>query len=317
LPIIITAVSLLILICIVLVIASAVFFNIGMVRRPVIDRTGDPNPKGHLAQFYPRMHEARKWFLANVHSVHTVTSFDGLKLYARYFKTDSPAVSGENRMIICFHGYRSSAPHDFGIVTQEYLSMGYNVLAVDQRAHGESEGKYIGYGVLERRDCLKWCEYAVSTFGSDVKIWLDGVSMGASTVMMASNLGLPDNVRGIIADCGFTSPREIMIHVLRRNYHLPPFPLINIVSAVTKRIAGFSFDEVSTVDVLKENKIPIIFLHGDADDFVPTEMTYRSHEAAAAKKHLVIVEGAGHGTSYMVDHDKCVGELTKFFAETA
>jgi len=311
-PFVIAGISLVVFVIIVLAIAVAYFFNSALVRKPYRDYVNDPTYTGYLKKFHPEIAKGRKWINDNTDSIHTITSFDGTKLVGRYIKNGD-----SDRLIICFHGYHSEATHDFGIVAGQYFSMGNSLLIVDQRAHGASEGRYIGFGVLERRDCRAWVEYAVRTFGSDVQIWLDGISMGATTVMMASVLDLPENVRGIIADCGFTSPREIMTLVLRKSYHLPPFPLMNLIEPFAKRIAGFGFDEASTIDALKHNNIPIIFLHGTADRLVPCEMTERNFEAAIADKRKFIVEGAEHGTSYMEDKENCIEYLRDFLERTA
>ena len=306
--------AILFLFIIVLSAAVVVFFNIALVRRPYVDHTDDPHPEkyGERGRFFAAINAGEKWFLSHYTEIVTTVAYDGLKLSAYRFD-----VPGSDRLIICFHGYRSAAFHDFGVVSKQYTSMGYNLLAVDQRSHGNSDGKYIGFGVPESRDVLTWIEYARRIYGDGIKIWLDGISMGASTVMFAAGSELPDNVRGIIADCGFTSPKEIMTHVLRRDYHLPPFPLINLISPLSKLIAGYAFDEISSLDTLRQNKIPLLLLHGSADTFVPTEMTYRNREASAAPTTMLIVEGAGHGLSYLVDTERCIEVLEKFFADTA
>lgn len=135
-----------------------------------------------------------------------ITSFDGLRLHAKFYAAPDPKAPVQ----IMFHGYKSAAERDFCGGLREGIDGGFNVLLVDQRAHGESEGKYLTFGVNERFDCLSWANYATERFGRDVKIYLYGISMGAATVLMASALPLPDSVSGIVADCGYTSPKDII-----------------------------------------------------------------------------------------------------------
>ena len=181
---------------------------------------------------------------------------------------------------------------------------------IDQRAHGLSEGKYITFGVKERFDCVRWAEYVHKRIGGD--IFLDGLSMGSTTVLMASGEKLPDSVRGIIADCGFTSPEEIMTKIMTVDLKIPKDPLFAPVAWMIKKRAGFAVNEYSTLDAMKKNRLPILFLHGKADKFVPYEMTVRAYEACRSEKELLLVENAGHGISYLVEPERCKAALEKF-----
>lgn len=170
-----------------------------------------------------------------------IRSHDGLRLRGRYYET-SPGAPVQ----ILFHGYRSNAVRDFSGGLRLALNSGCNALLVDQRAHGGSEGKHLGFGVLERRDCLDWIEYVNKRCGSGVPIVLVGVSMGAATVLMAAGLELPDNVVGVIADCGYTSPKEIICKVAV-DMKLPSRLLYPLVRLGARLFAGFDPNECSAV----------------------------------------------------------------------
>lgn len=225
-----------------------------------------------------------------------ITSHDGLRLHGCLFDRGKPDT------VICFHGYHSTSFGDFSIGGTFYLDEGYNVLFVDQRAHGRSEGKYIAYGVLERFDAQRWVEFIASR-GVD-RIFLSGISMGAATVLMASDLELP-KVVGIMADCGFTSPRAIIKKVMREQMHLPPYPILSLMNLWCRLLGRFSQTQWSTTQALAHTKIPVLLVHGTADDFVPCHMTRESYDACAGEKELILVEGAGHGLSFLVEPERC------------
>ncbi|MDE5936845.1 MAG: alpha/beta hydrolase, partial [Ruminococcus sp.] len=218
---------------------------------------------------------------------------DGIKLHAWYL----PAEKSTGRFAVIAHGYTSkgldSAAHAYFFHNQ-----GFDVIMPDLRAHGDSEGDYIGFGILDRFDCLSWIEYIMKRFGENMRILLHGTSMGATTVLMTSGLpGFPDNVKCIISDCAFTSPYDVFSHILKRDYHLPEFPVMNINSSMCRKKAGYAFNDYSTITAMKKAKCPVLFIHGEADNFVPTRMVYENYEACTAPKELLVVENAGHGAS--------------------
>ena len=230
-----------------------------------------------------------------------ITSFDGLKLVGQFYK----AKEDMGRYLICMHGYRSS-PEDFMCALPQFLSLGYNVLLVNQRSHGKSEGKWITFGVKEKRDCISWCNHLIKTFGEDIKVVFDGLSMGASTVLMASSEpDVPKNVVGIMADCGFSSPFEIIAHVAKKDMHIPKFPLLYLMIPAVKLWAGFSLTECSTVKSVKNTSLPILYIHGKDDDFVPHEMSLEAYNARPENSTIFIAPGAKHGLSYLVDTEGC------------
>ena len=237
-----------------------------------------------------------------------IRSFDGLWLRGHAICT------GESKKtVILVHGYRSSGIRDFSGIIPFYWDAGFNILLIDQRAHGESEGDYITFGVRERRDVLSWARFAVEFFGADHSLILDGISMGATSVLMACALELPAQVRGIVADSGFVSPHDIFSSVLKNQFHLGTFPLLNMTERLAARRAGFRFGEASTLTAMASNAIPVLFVHGGADDFVPVEMTLASYEACSATKALVIVPGAAHACGYLIDPVRCETALREFF----
>ena len=237
----------------------------------------------------------------------TVTSYDGLRLFGKcYFANDKAP------WLIMFHGYRSGAERDFCGGLKFGIESGFNVLLVDQRAHGKSEGKCLTFGIKERRDCLSWVNYAVSAAGEKCKIVLYGMSMGAATVLMSAGLNLPKNVVGIVADCGYSSPSAIIKKVIREMRY-PVFPTYALVRLGGMLFGGFDIEKYSAVSAMDNCDIPVLFIHGDDDRFVPCDMGREnySHCRSAGKK-ILIVKGAGHGMSYMADKNAYLGAVTDF-----
>ncbi len=257
--------------------------------------------------YFPVFRDGIVWFRQQQPEQVCVTSRDGLHLKGWYLPSEQARGT-----ILLMHGYHSSGWNDFGCVVRFYHELGYHLLLADQRAHGESEGKYIGFGVLERFDCLCWVTYLNERLGHKEPVFLDGLSMGASTVLMASGLPLPENVRGIIADCGFTSPDAIFRHVLRTRYRLPVYPVLPIVNQLCRWKAGFGFRDCSTVDALKQNRLPVLLIHGKADRFVPPRMSCENYEACRGAKKLLLVEGAHHAASFLISPKECEQALRDF-----
>ena len=171
-------------------------------------------PNGTYAKYIDKIRENKAYFETVEKEEVVIESFDGLKLKAHYVKGANP-----NKLLIFFHGFKSSYKTDL-TNAKAYVDKGYSLLMIEQRSHGGSEGKYITFGVLERHDCVSWVKYAVERFGEDVEILLVGVSMGAATIMMSANLNLPINVKGMICDCGFTTPKDEIGYCIKHYYHL-------------------------------------------------------------------------------------------------
>ena len=238
----------------------------------------------------------------------SITSHDGLTLRALF--VPNPAAKGT---LLLFHGWRSSWKTDFIVSLPFYYEQDMNLLLVDQRAQNSSEGHYMTYGVLEHRDAGAWVECMAKRLGREHPLFLGGLSMGASTVLMASDLEFDANVRGIIADCGFTSPREIIRCVASRNKWIPLDLSTVLLEFFARRFAGFSLTEKSTVDALRRTKLPVLLFHGIADTFVPPEMSRENYEACASEKEMLLVEGATHGMSYVVAPEKVKAMIAAFF----
>jgi fermentation-respiration switch protein FrsA (DUF1100 family) len=236
-----------------------------------------------------------------------IESRDGITLAGKYyhFKDQAP-------LILFFHGYRGTALRDGNGILLYAQKMGYNALLVDQRGHGKSGGKAITFGIKERYDCMDWIRYANRRFGEHTPIVLAGISMGASTVLMASDLGLPVNVKGIIADCPYSSPKGILRAVMKQI----KFPVNVTYTAVRlggKIFGRFDIEEHSVVESMKNCYVPVLFIHGGEDYFVPCEMSEECFEACGSlDKKRIVVDGAAHGMSFCVNGELYKKELDEF-----
>ena len=239
----------------------------------------------------------------------TITTFDGKKLYARYYH-----VADDAPLQIQFHGYKSSAVLDFCGGSLYAGKIGHNALVVDQRSHGKSEGKAITFGVLERKDVLCWIDYARSRFGEDVRIILAGLSMGAATVLMATDQPLPANVIGVVADCPYSSPGEIIKTVSSRDMHIPGGLMYPFIKLGARIFAGFDLEENSAVSAVKNTPVPILLIHGTGDKFVPCDMSREIHAANPDMITLVTIPDAGHGLCYMTEPKMYEDAMQEFFA---
>lgn len=236
----------------------------------------------------------------------TILSHDGIKLAGRYYHyKDGAPVS------IIFHGYRGNVARDGCGGFRMSRDNGFNVLLINQRAHFESGGRTITFGVKERYDCLDWIEYVRERFGKDTPVMLMGLSMGAAVVLMAGGLDLPSNVKGIFADCGYTSPKEILQTVIKQ-MKLPVKISYFFVRLSAIVFGGFDPEEASAKEALKNCKVPVMFVHGEADDFVPCQMSRDNYEACASRKEILTVPGAKHGMSYCIDSEAYVNAVQKF-----
>ena len=235
-----------------------------------------------------------------------LTSYDGLRLHARWVPAEHPKGT-----VVLFHGWRSSIVGDFSPSMPAYHDLGFHLLLVDQRGQNGSEGKYITFGIRESRDVRPWVELHNREFGP-WPVFLGGISMGATTVLLSAGESLPENVRGIVADCGFSSPWEIMAAVGREKVHLPPFPVLYLVKFWCRLLGGFDVKENSTTRAMQRNRLPVFLVHGEADHFVPCAMTQAAYDAAVCEKELLLVPGAGHGRSYLVDREQYMEKLEAF-----
>ncbi len=247
------------------------------------------------------------WLSRQNYETVDIISYDGLNLKGYYVSAESPSMN----TVILSHGYSSKGLW-MGLYAKLYNMLGYNVLMPDDRGHGSSEGNYIGFGWVDRKDYLKWIDFIIKKSGPDTKIVLHGVSMGGATVLMTGGEDLPSNVKAIVSDCAYTSVKDELSYQMNRMYHLPAFPLLNATSLITKIKAGFTFEEASALKQVKKSKTPTLFIHGGNDEFVPTSMVKELYEACSSEKELFIVPGAGHGAALDADPDGYIAKVKDF-----
>ncbi len=245
---------------------------------------------------YKKVISVRKeWLLSQNLEEIEITARDGIKLHAYYLPAEKPS----HRLVIGLHGYTSCATSDFAAHSYFFHQLGFDCLLPDHRAHGKSGGEYIGFGILDRFDCRAWIDYLNERFPEKKQILLHGTSMGSTTALMTiGDPTLPENVKGVIADCGFTSPYDVFKHVLRKSYHLPPHPIMDINDSMCRCKAGYGFRDYSTLTAVQHTRCPILFIHGAEDKFVPTWMTRKNYDVCVSPKEMLIVPKAGHGASY-------------------
>lgn len=276
------------------------------------DLTQEENlAQSHYVEIKDEMLQGVAWLRAQPVQQLYVESYDGLRLHAQFVPCEHAKGT-----VLLFHGYRSSWVVDFSISLPFYHAQGYHLLIVDQRAHGESAGRWITFGVRERYDVLSWVTYVGQMLGQEHPLFLAGLSMGATTVLLSSCFSFPANVRGIVADCGFTEPYAIVRHVLRTYLpHLPAGPVLALAGLGTRLFAGFGLRAANTQAALAHAKVPVLFVHGKADTFVPCQMSQQGYDACSSPKRLVLVENAGHGRSYLVDRPRVQSALENFLEE--
>lgn len=262
--------------------------------------------KTSYGKYYDCILASDAWLRDNNAQDVYVTVKDGLKLHGYWIPAEEPRGT-----ILLAHGYRSTILVDFGLAFAFYHALGMNILVPHQRAHSQSEGRYITFGVKESEDMKCWIDYHNKTYGN-IQMILSGLSMGASTVLYLADQNLPENVKCIIADCGFTSPKDILDKVYRSVVHLPSGPSLWAADLFARVFAGFSLTEKDTRDVLKKAKLPVLMIHGLSDDFVPSDMTRQGYDSCFGAKEILLVEGAGHGTSFLVDKQTYITRVVAF-----
>ncbi|MBK1811120.1 alpha/beta hydrolase [Clostridium sp. YIM B02505] len=271
---------------------SSFFYNLAVARNNKAFLTTTEDIPVTNTETKPKVSGSEKWVNEIGYETVSIKSFDGLKLVGYYIK----AKNKTNKTAVLAHGYggRGKSMGDFAKI---YYDMGYNVLMPDNRGHGVSEGNYIGFGWVDRLDYLKWIDFILEEVGENTQIVLHGVSMGGATVMMVSGEDLPKQVMAIVEDCGYTSVEDELAYQLKRMYDLPEFPIIQSTSLLTQIKAGYNFSEASALRQVEKNKVPMLFIHGENDVFVPTSMVYRLYDACRSDKDILVVKGAEHGLS--------------------
>jgi len=277
------------------------FYNVALRRsdKDFLNRVEDlmdgvPPEKALRSEQYRR--EVDRWVKDNPPVNLYLTADDGVQLHALKFG----GIARGHEWALVVHGYASSAVTMLP-AAREFYSRGLNVLLPDCRGHGQSDGKYIGMGWHDRLDMARWVEEIVK-LDPEARIVLYGLSMGAATVMMTAGEPLPDNVVCVIEDSGYSSIKDEFAHQLTGGvYRLPQFPILNAVDIVCRIKAGYSVRDGSALEQIGKCKIPVLFIHGEADDFVPFSMAGELYNAAQCEKELFTVPGAGHGMSWIVD----------------
>ncbi len=292
----------------VLLAAGGVLFHFTFVRRRIPDpTTAEGREKGGWTKYETGIDAGARWLAQQEVKPLQVMSYDGKRLYGRFVPCENAKGT-----ILFFHGYRSHYQVDFSASMQFYHELGYNLLFVDQRAHGLSGGRYITFGVKERLDVVSWVMYLSLMLGETHPMFLSGLSMGATTVLMAADMEFPANVRGIIADCGFSGPADILAHVAEKQYHMSGKAAVAVMNLYTRVFAGFGLREWSTADALRHTKLPVLLTHGLADRLVPSRMSEEAYEACAAERQIELFPDAGHGVSYLKDKPRYQKVLTAF-----
>lgn len=235
-----------------------------------------------------------------------ITAKDGLILNAGYYEN-----AGSHKWAVVIHGYRSNH-ENAGHFAQRYYDEGFQVLAPDLRACGESEGDFVGMGWLDRTDILSWTDWIIEQ-DPQAQIVLHGVSMGAATVMMTSGEDTSDAVKVFVEDCGYTNVWEVFASELKLRFGLPEFPIMYVSNFIASMRAGYQFDEASSLNQLAECTKPMLFIHGTADDFIPFDMLDRLYEAKTdGEKEKIVAEGAGHGEACYLLGDEYWNRVFEF-----
>ena len=286
--------------------------------RLALDRNVPPHPPGAERRLsgttidnaiLQKIADAGKNLAAHPHQVIHIQSRDGTHLVGHWLPVHEP-----KRVVIAMHGWRSAWDHDFGLVADFFRNNSCSVLYAEQRGQGGSGGAHMGFGLTERYDCLDWIHWVNQKLGPQIPIYLCGISMGASTVLMAGGLELPQNVRGILADCGFTSTVDIWKHVAKQARLAYPVYGGTAGKLAEKRLR-VAVDSDTCPQSLSRCRVPVLFVHGTEDHFVPIEMTYENYKACASPKRLFVVPGAEHGMSYLTDPKGYEAALKSFWAD--
>jgi fermentation-respiration switch protein FrsA (DUF1100 family) len=281
---------------IIISIGTGIFlFDYAIVRKPPLSNEVSPNAtliSGVMAQ--SRI-DGKLWLKENNSERLTVISGDGIELVGYFVKAIEPS---SKKLAVLIHGHRSNATM-MGNYGKYFREQGYHVFMADNRGHGESGGKYVGMGWIDRLDYLEWIDLLINRLGNDVQIVIHGISMGASTALTISGEGtVPNQVVAVIADCGFSSVAGVFKHQLNTFFHLPAFPILHIGSLISDIFAGYNFFEASAIKQVKKTDIPIFIIHGDADNYNPTFMAYDIYDSISGEKELWIVPKADHGMAY-------------------
>lgn len=275
--------------------------------------SGEQNNNEYSVEYSPeKYNEYDAWCTSKNSEEFEMTARDGAKLYSCFI----PAEKQSNIYVLCAHGYRGTRYGDFGGQAKFYHSLGFNVILIDQRAQGKSGGKYIGFGCFEALDLIDWINFYSKKFRNSIKFIVAGISMGGATVcMLSGHSELPKNVVCIISDCAYTSADEEIKYCLKHYARLPSEPFLTLANTVNSKTAGYSFKAADALSSVKNAKVPMLFIHGGADDFVPTEMVYRLYDACPTEKDLLIVKKAIHAQSFFADPENYQRKVKEFIGK--
>ncbi len=256
--------------------------------------------------------EYDSWCASHGAKEYSITAKDGAKLVGYLI----PSEEASDIFVLCAHGYHGTRYGDFGAQAKFYHSLGYNVILVDQRASGKSEGKYIGFGYYESQDLIEWLKFFNNEFGNNIKFIVAGISMGgASVCMMSGDENLPENVVCIISDCAYTTANDEIKYCIPHYIHCPAEPFLTVVNIMNSKIAGYTFKMADAISSVKKAKVPMLFIHGGADDFVPTKMVYELYDACPTEKDLFIAEKAIHAQSFFAEPEKYQEKVKEFIGK--
>ena len=254
--------------------------------------------------------KAKNWWDNMPVNVISITSNDGLLLHGYHIINENPT----NRLVILVHGYYGEAS-EMAVYAKIYYEMGFDIFAPDNRGHGKSEGNAIGMGWLDRLDCLQWIEFLTVLKGGQIEILLHGHSMGGAIVSILSGEKILPNIKGIISDCAYDSVKNIFTYQIKKMFKLPAFPIIPVASLICKLRAGYFFGEADVTRQVACSKVPILYIHGSQDDFVPCKMVYNLYDATDPKlRKIWVVDGAKHIESIKKEPDKYADHI-RFFVE--
>lgn len=290
-----------------LVIAGLVGFGVGFYGLIVNPKNGlDGKPEEEYTEYEKAVTSAAKVLKSLPNERVEVVTRDGLTLRGNFLRAGDSKIT-----ILCLHGYTSNGYAEFSEKAQDYLKNGWNVMLVNHRNHGPSDGKYVGFATLDRYDALEWLK-AIERLVPGGEIFITGVSMGGATAMQTANLDLPKSVKGIIEDCGFTTCREEFLWRARTVIKHTPKWALEGIGLYMKIFAGYGLEDSSSLVACKEAKVPMMFIHGNADEVVPVEMAYACYEACTTEKELVIIEGCAHARAHYHAREQYMEAFTRF-----
>ncbi len=253
----------------------------------------------------------RPWLSTKEQHSFVITSKDGLKLSALLVKSST----NTKKLVILVHGYSSKGMDMLGITNYYVEKLNSDVLLPDLRAHGKSEGNTIGFGFPDKLDILDWVKRMISEYGEDVEITLHGISMGAATVLMSAGETLPANVKRVISDCSYSNVKDQLSLQMKRMYHLPAFPILNSVDLLLRIYNGYGLKDIDVAKSVASITIPVLFIHGTSDTFVPYRMMSDLSSACVSDHRCFTVEGAGHGMCYHTEQLGYQQVLADFMAD--